>query len=97
MYCHEFFVILENSGRGCYVNGIYAGVYVYSDDDILLAPSHSALKGMIRIAEIYFSSHGLKFSTDTDPKKSKTNCIAWVLEADMSIKKAQYVARKDKL
>ena len=131
-YCHEFFVILENSGLGCYVNGSYAGVYGYSDDDILLAPSHSALEGMIRIAEIYFSSHGLKFSTNTDPKKSKTKCIAWlknprplapielcdrqlpwvekvvhlgmtltnqknILEADMSIKKARYVARNIEL
>ena len=67
-YCYEFFDILKNSGYGCYVNSVYAGVYGYSDDDILLAPTHSALVEMIKLAEIYFSSHGLKFSTDPDPK-----------------------------
>ena len=77
-YCYEFFDILKNSGYGCYVNYVYAGVYGYSDDDILLAPTQSALEEMIKLAEIYFSSHGLKFSTDPDPKKSKTKCIAWL-------------------
>ena len=52
----------------------------YSDDDILLAPTHSALSEMIKLAEIYFSSHGLQFSTDPNPKKSKTKCIAWLLK-----------------
>ena len=72
------FNILKNSGYGCVINNIYAGVYGYSDDDILLAPTHSALTEMIKLAEIYFSKHGLKFSTDPDPKKSKTKCIAWL-------------------
>ena len=77
-YCYEFFDILKNSGYGCYINTVYAGVYGYSDDDLLLAPTHSALEEMINLAELYFSTHGLKFSTDPDPKKSKTKCIAWL-------------------
>ena len=131
-YCHEFLDILKNSGYGCFVNGVYAGVYSYSDDDLLLAPSHSALAAMIQLAENYFSTHGLQFSTDPDPKKSKTKCIAWlqkerplselklcgnhlpwvdkithlgititnsknILETDMDIKKARYVARNIEL
>ena len=87
---------------------------------------------MIQLAENYFSTHGLQFSTDPDPKKSKTKCIAWlqkerplaelklcgnylpwvgkithlgititnsknILETDMSIKKARYVARNIEL
>ena len=131
-YCHEFFEILKNSGYGCHVNNVYAGVYGYSDDDLLLAPTYSALAAMIKIAESYFSVHGLQFSTDPDPKKSKTKCIAWlqnkrplkelklcgnnlpwvgkivhlgmtltneqnILETDMSIKKAKYVAKNVQL
>jgi hypothetical protein len=98
----------------------------------ILAPSHSALTAMIHLAENYFSTHGLQFSTDPDPKKSKTKCIAWlqkerplaelklcgnylpwvgkithlgititnsknILETDMNIKKARYVARNIEL
>ena len=131
-YCHEFFEILKNSGYGCHVNNVYAGVYGYSDNDLLLAPTYSALAAMIKIAESYFSVHGLQFSTDPDPKKSKTKCIAWlqnkrplkelklcgnnlpwvgkivhlgmtltneqnILETDMSIKKAKYVAKNVQL
>ena len=58
-YCHDFFEILKNSGYGCFVNDVYAGVYGYSDDDLLLAPTYTALAAMIKIAESYFSTHGL--------------------------------------
>ena len=87
---------------------------------------------MIKLAESYFSTHGLQFSTDPDPKKSKTKCIAWlqnkrplpelelcgnylpwvgkivhlgmtitnektILETNMNIKKARYVAKNIEL
>ena len=79
-YCHQFFDILRNSGYGCHIKDVYAGVFGYSDDDILLAPSLSALERMIFLAETYFTKHGLSFSTDADPRKSKTKCIAWLRE-----------------
>ena len=77
-YCFEFFGLLENSGSGCTINGVYAGAFGYSDDDILLAPSLSALDTMLRIAQDFNINNALKFSTDLDPKKSKTKCIAWL-------------------
>ena len=77
-YCFDLFELLKSSGYGCTVMGEYAGIFGYSDDDILLAPSISALQGMLNIAESYANSHGLKFSTHPDPKKSKTKCISWM-------------------
>ena len=71
-YCYDFFSLLERSGFGCVINSIYCGAFGYSDDDILLAPSISALRAMLRIAEDFCSTHGLRFSTDPDAKKSKT-------------------------
>ena len=79
-YRFQFFKILENSAYGCFIKDVYAGVFGYSDDDILLAPSISALQSMASIAETYFTEHGLSFSTDLDPRKSKTKCIAWLKE-----------------
>ena len=77
-YCFDFFEQLKSSGYGCKINGDYAGIFGYSDDDILLAPSITALQGMLNIAESFAHKHGLKFSTDPDPKKSKTKCISWL-------------------
>lgn len=77
-YCFDFFDLLKSSGYGCTIQGEYAGIFGYSDDDILLAPSIAALQGMLNIAESYADSHGLKFSTNLDPKKSKTKCISWM-------------------
>ena len=57
-------------------NGAYAGAIGYSD--ILIAPNLSALDIMLKIAQDFNISNGLKFSTDLDPKKSKTKCIAWL-------------------
>ena len=45
----------------------------------MLAPSISALQGMLKIAENHAIEHGLKFSTDPNPKKSKTKCISFLL------------------
>ena len=33
---------------------------------------------MLKIAESYCNSHGLRFSTDPNSEKSKTKCIAWI-------------------
>ena len=69
-YCFDLFEQLKLSGYGC--------IFGYSDDNILLSPSISGLQGMLQIAESFALNHGLKFCTDSDPKKSKTKCIAWM-------------------
>ena len=50
-YCRDLFDLLEKSGYGCRINGIYAGVFGYSDDDFFLSPTTSGLQGMLLIAE----------------------------------------------
>ena len=50
-YCHDFFVQLERSGLGFTIKGTYAGAYGYSHDYLLLAPTISALRGMLKISE----------------------------------------------
>ena len=50
----------------------------YSDDNWVLAPSLDALQEMMNIIENYCQTQNLKFSTDSDPKKCKTKCIAFL-------------------
>ena len=49
----------------------------YSDDNIILGPSTKALQDIVNICEKYVDNHVLMFSTDPNPSKSKTKCIAF--------------------
>ena len=56
---------------------MFFGITGFSDDSLILAPNQEALQEMLTICESYAEEHNLKFSTDKDPKKSKTKCIAF--------------------
>ena len=55
---------------------------MYADDLVLLAPSRSAMKSMLRTCEEFADLHNLKFSTDPEPAKSKTKCIFMCVHGD---------------
>ena len=57
---------------------MFLGIVGYSDDNFLLAPSLEALQDMLKTCESFAEEHGLKFSTDTNPNKCKTKCIAFL-------------------
>ena len=77
-YCNDLFKYLREGSSGCWINGHYMGILGYSDDNILLAPSRSALQNMLNICEDYAKGHNLKFSTDKNPKKCKTKCMKFL-------------------
>ena len=60
------------------MNCDYVGILGYSDENILLAPSQTVLQEMLQVCEMYMNEHSLKFSTDKDPNKSKTKCMAYL-------------------
>jgi hypothetical protein len=76
-YVNDLFKILRNRRAGCWVNDNYHGIIGYSDDSFLLAPTLSALQEMLLTCQEYAESHNLKFSTDPDPAKCKTKCMAF--------------------
>ena len=78
IYMNDLFEILRRSRFGCWVNGDFFGIVGYSDDNFLLAPSLHALQQMLLICEEYAESHDLKFSTDPNPAKCKTKCLAFI-------------------
>ena len=88
LYCfygNYLFKELRQSGYGCLVNGFYHGIFGYSDDNFLLAPSEFALQKMLEICENFASKHNLKFSTNIDPMKCKTKCIAFMRKPRVKI------------
>ena len=78
MYCEELFQTLRRKRSGCWVMGRFRGIFGYSDDNWLIAPSISALQDMLDTCEEYAAVHNLKFSTDPDPRKCKTKCMAFL-------------------
>ena len=77
-YTNDLFRILRERSAGCWIKGAYHGIFGYSDDNFLLAPSLAALQEMLKTCEEYAQLHNLKFSTDPVPKKCKTKCIAFL-------------------
>ena len=57
---------ITNSGSGCYVGNRPGNVYGFADDLIILAPTITSLKNLIRICEIYSQEYLIQFN----PSKS---------------------------
>ena len=51
------------------------GAAGYADDIILMAPSRTAMQIMLKNREKYATDPELVFSTDPDPRRSKTKCL----------------------
>ena len=77
-YVNNLFKLLRKKTTGCWINNNFHGMFGYSDDNWVLAPSVSSLREMMKTIEEYCSEHNLKFSTDPNPKKCKTKCVAYL-------------------
>ena len=63
VYLDNLLCELSFSGIGCYWRWMFAGVFCFAGDIVLLAPCASALRGMLAICTSFASSHGLLFNT----------------------------------
>ena len=84
-YLDELLVKLRKLGIGCHVAGVWFGACLYADDVCLLANSRDVLQRMVKVCESYGAEHNLIFSTDPDPKKSKTKCMFFTRKSQNSI------------
>jgi hypothetical protein len=76
-YTNDLFIKLRRNVTGCWVNNVFMGIFGYSDDNLLIAPSLDSLQEMLKTCEQFAEEHNLKFSTHADPRKCKTKCIAF--------------------
>ena len=75
---NDLFILLRKKKYGCWIEGEYYGIIGYADDLFLISPSEKALQEMLKTCEEYANTHNLIFSTDDNPQKSKTKCIAFL-------------------
>ena len=79
-YVNDLFELLRKKGHGCWIDGNFHGIFGYSDDNFLVAPSLYALQQMLITCEEFAEKHNLRFSTDPNPKKCKTKCLAFLFK-----------------
>ena len=77
---NNLFTKLRKNKSGCWVRGTFLGILGYSDDSLLLAPSLDSLQEMLQVCEEYAGIHNLRFSTDQNPVKCKTKCMAFLIK-----------------
>ena len=76
-YLDPLLALLRSSGLGCRIAGHWFGALALADDVILLSPTVQGLQSMVNICSEHAAQTDLVFSTDPDPEKSKTMCIAF--------------------
>ena len=62
IYLDSLLATSKHADIGCPWGGEFSGVLTYFDDVLLLSPSASGLRLMLRVCEDYASSHGLLFN-----------------------------------
>ena len=75
IYCDLMIKELRQLGVGAHIAGMFMGVACYADDVVLIAPCQQAMQLMLDQVEDFAGRYNISFSTDPDPKKSKSKCI----------------------
>ena len=77
VYINDLFNVLRRNRSGCWIRDQFCGMLGYADDIMLISPSLEGLQDMINECASYMGRHNLTFSTNPNPKKCKTKCIAY--------------------
>ena len=77
VYIDDLIHILKESKIGCYIDGLFMGVFIFADDIILLSASRLGLQSMVNTCAKFASERNLTFGTNPIPEKSKTKCIVF--------------------
>ena len=75
VYCDLLIKELRKLGVGAHIAGMFMGVACYADDVVLIAPCRQAMQMMLNTVNSFADRYNISFSTDPEPKKSKSKCI----------------------
>ena len=78
VYIDDLVNIIKELKIGCYIDGLFMGVFIFADDIILLlSASRLGLQSMVNRCAKFASERNLTFGTNPIPEKSKTKCIVF--------------------
>ena len=75
VYCDLMIKELRKLGIGAHIAGKFMGAACYADDVVLVAPCQQAMQVMLDKVQDFAARYNISFSTDPDPRKSKSKCI----------------------
>jgi hypothetical protein len=64
IYIDDLLLNLSDSGVGCYIGLNFVGAFAYADDIVLLSPTPSAMRKLLRICDSYASNYDIIFNAD---------------------------------
>ena len=85
VYIDDLIKELRRNRDECWINNRFVGIAVYADDIVLLSPSLDGLQNMVDTCSAYGKQYHLTFSTNENPTKSKTKCMAF-LKSERSLR-----------
>ena len=62
IYLDQLIAQLRHLGMGCYMNGLFTGVFIYADDITLLAPSTASMVLILEKCESLALTHDILFN-----------------------------------
>ncbi|KAL0841056.1 hypothetical protein ABMA28_014821 [Loxostege sticticalis] len=71
LYVNELIEGLSSTRIGCHIGNVCVNNISYADDMVLLAPSVSALRKLLKVCESYAGSHGLLYNV------TKSECMVF--------------------
>ncbi|MEO2160307.1 MAG: reverse transcriptase domain-containing protein, partial [bacterium] len=78
VYVDGLFKTLRRQKSGCWINNEFYGILGYADDLFLLSPTLDGLQDMVKTCGSFAKMHNLSFSTNSNPSKCKTKCMAFL-------------------
>ena len=69
IYIDQILYRLSGAGVGCYLGDSYVGCLAYADDLVLIAPTPSAMRKMLRVCDDFANEYYIRFNA------SKSKCV----------------------
>jgi hypothetical protein len=63
VYINDLLVRLQKSNKGCFVGSMFVGVLAYADDIVILAPTPSSMRSLLKICDSFASEFDVKFNS----------------------------------
>ena len=62
IYIDKLLLQLSKSGLGCFIGRVFLGALAYTNNIVLLAPTHRAMRNMLAVCDNFAREHHVVFN-----------------------------------